>query len=74
MFIPFNDQLLLDLVDQPVEKLNDLCPGVSLKDFLMYRMMAIEDGKFILTQIGQNMIDFEGKRRKSIIEEKQDSV
>lgn len=62
-FIPFNDKLLLDLIGQPAEKLNDLCPGVSLKDFLMYRMMTIEDGKFILTPIGQNMIDFEEKRR-----------
>ena len=63
-FIPFNDKLLLDLIGQPPEKLNDLCPGVSLKDFLMYRMMSIKDGKFVLTLIGADMVDFEKKRRE----------
>lgn len=64
-YIGFNHLLLLDLVGQPVEKLKELCPDLSLELFLEYRMMNVQNDKFILTTLGQNMIDFEKRRGKN---------
>lgn len=58
MFIPFNHTLLQDLDGQPEEKLAELCPGLNLTDFLMFRMMEVKDGKFVLTAMGKSMVEF----------------
>lgn len=61
-FITFNPKLLKDLEGKEVEELSKLAPEATLELFLSFRAMRVEDGKFVLTEIGKSLVEFDDKQ------------